>query len=152
MCLPAVAVRSPAAEPVPPAQEFRETPNSFPILGHQWSDYPTPQAPYNLEFLRTTDRETASMSLKEAVFVGLKNNPGIEVDRLEPFRAAEQTKIEKSIFDPTLNFQFNKRYTITPAGTSTSTFFQPIQTLDNRDYDFRCKNYCGRAPRSSFPF
>jgi outer membrane protein TolC len=135
MCLPAIAVRSPAAEPVLQTQDFRETPNPFQILGHQWSDYPPPQAAYNLDFLRSADRETASMTLKEAVFVGLKNNPGIEVERLEPFRAAEQTMIEKSIFDPTLNFQFNKRYTITPAGTSTSTFFQPIQTIDNRDYD-----------------
>jgi hypothetical protein len=110
MCLPAIAVRSPAAEPVLPTQDFRETPNPFQILGHQWSDYPPPQAAYNLDFLRSADRETASMTLKEAVFVGLKNNPGIEVERLEPFRAAEQTMIEKSIFDPTLNFQFNKRY------------------------------------------
>jgi outer membrane protein TolC len=139
MCLPAIAGRSPAAEPVPQAQDFRETPNPFQILGHQWSNYPPPQAVYNLEFLRTGDRETASMSLKEAVFVGLKNNPGIEVDRLEPFRAAEQTMTEKAIFDPTLNLEFNKRYTITPAGTSTSTFFQPVQTIDNRDYDLSLK-------------
>jgi outer membrane protein TolC len=135
MCLPAIPVRSLAAEPVLQTQDFRETPNPFQILGHQWFDYPMPQAAYNLDFLRTADSETASMTLKEAVFVGLKNNPGIEVERLEPFRAAEQTMIEKSIFDPTLNFQFNKRYTITPAGISMSTFFQPIQTIDNRDYD-----------------
>ena len=139
MCLPAIAVRSPAAEPVLQTQDFREMPNPFQILGHQWSDYPTPQAAYNLDFLRTADRETASMTLKEAVFVGLKNNPGIEVDRLEPLRAAEQTMTEKAIFDPTLNLEFNKRYTITPAGTSTSTFFQPVQTIDNRDYDLSLK-------------
>jgi outer membrane protein len=127
------------AEPVAQPQDYRSTPNPFQILGHQWSDYPPPQAVYNLEFLRTADREAASMSLKEAVFVGLKYNPGIEVDRLEPFRAAEQTMTEKAIFDPTLNLEFNKRYTITPAGTSTSTFFQPVQTIDNRDYDLSLK-------------
>ncbi len=142
----------PAAEPVSQAQDFRETPNPFEILGHQWSDYPAPQATYNLEFLRTADRETASMTLKEAVFVGLKNNPGIEVDRLEPLRAAEQTMVEKSIFDPTLNLGFNKQYTITPAGTSTSTFFQPVQTIDNRDYDLSLKKLLRTGAQIEFSF
>ena len=67
MCLLAFASRLPAAEPVSQAQQFRETPNPFQILGHQWSDYPPPQAAYNLEFLRTADRETASMTLKEEI-------------------------------------------------------------------------------------
>ncbi len=141
MCLPAIAVRLPAAEPVPQAQDFRETPNPFQILGHQWSDYPLPQDAYNLEFLRTADRETASMTLKEAVFVGLKNNPGIEVDRLEPFRAAEQTMIERSIFDPSLNLEFHEDYTVDPRGTANSDFFPAVQTNQNRDYNLSVRKF-----------
>lgn len=141
MCLPAIAVLSPAAEPFLQAQDFSETPNPFQILGHQWSDYPPPQAVYNLEFLRTTDRETASMTLKEAVFVGLKNNPGIEVDRLEPLRAAEQTMIEKSIFDPTLNLEFHKDYAVDPRGTANSAFFPAVQTNQNRDYNLSIRKF-----------
>ena len=140
--LTAIVSPSGAAEPVSQAQDFRETPNPFQILGNQWSDYPPPQPVYNLEFLRTADRETASMTLKEAVFVGLKNNPGMEVDRLEPFRAAEQTMIEKSIFDPTLNLEFHKDYTVDPHGTDTSSatkFFQAVQTNQNRDYNVSLK-------------
>ena len=128
-----------SAEPPAQPQDFRETPNPFRLLANQWSGYPAPPATYGLEFLRTADRQTAQVSLNEAILIGLKNNPGIEVERLEPFRAAEQTMIEKSIFDPTLTFEFSKKYTITPAGTSTSTFFQPVQTLDNRDYDLFLK-------------
>ena len=138
LCLAMFVSPSPAAEPVLQTQDFRETPNPFQILGHQWSDYPTPQAAYNLDFLRTADRETASMTLKEAVFVGLKNNPGIEVDRLEPFRAAEQTMIERSIFDPSLNLEFHKDYAVDPHGTDASSatrFFPPVQTNQNRDYN-----------------
>jgi outer membrane protein TolC len=143
---------SPAAEPVSQAQDFRQTPNPFQILGHQWSDYPPPQAAYNLEFLRTADRETASMTLKEAVFVGLKNNPGIEVDRLEPMRAAEQTMIEKSIFDPTLNLEFHKDYTVDPHGTTTSTFFQPVQTNQNRNYNLSLKKLLVTGAQFEFSF
>jgi outer membrane protein TolC len=124
-----------SAEP----RDFRTTPNPFRLLANQWSDFPPPSRPYSLEFLRSTDPATARISLKEAILIGLKNNPGIEVERLEPLRAAEQTMSEKSIFDPTLTFEFNKSHTVTPAGISTSTFFQPLQTLDNRDYDFSLK-------------
>jgi len=152
LCLAVFVSPSRAAEPVAQTQDFRDTPNPFQILGHQWSDYPPPQAVYDLEFLRTTDRETASMTLKEAVFVGLKNNPGIEVDRLEPFRAAEQTMIEKSIFDPTLNLEFNKQYTTTPAGISSSTFFQPVQTIENRDYDLSLKKLLRTGAQFEFSF
>jgi outer membrane protein TolC len=124
-----------SAEPPLSSERFRETPNPLRLLSDQWSAYPALPAGYTLEFLRSADRETAAITLKEAIFVGLKNNPGIEVERLEPFRAVEQTMIERSIFDPRLQFEFNKNYSIAPAGTSTSTFFQPVQTLDNRNYD-----------------
>lgn len=120
-------------------RDFRETPNLFQLLADQWSGYPEPSAIYSLQFLRSVDRDTAHMSLKEAILTGLEHNPGIEVERLEPFRAAEETRMEKSIFDPTFTFEFKKRYTIAPAGTGASSFFQPVQTLDNRDYDFSFK-------------
>jgi outer membrane protein TolC len=129
------------AEPAAQPQDYRSTPNPFQILGHQWSNYPPPQAVYNLEFLRTGDRETASMSLKEAVFVGLKNNPGIEVDRLEPFRAAEQTMIERSIFDPSLNLEFHKDYAVDQRGTANSAFFPAVQTNQNRDYNLSIRKF-----------
>lgn len=150
--LPAIASRAPAADPVAQPQSFRETPSPFRVLGHQWSDYPLPPAGYSLDFLRTADRETEQMTLKDAVFIGLKNNPGIDVDRLEPFRAAEQTMIDKSIFDPTLNLEFNKRYTTTPSGLSTSTFFQPVQTIDNRDYDVALKKLLLTGAQFEFSF
>jgi len=132
-----VAAARPSAGAEPP--DFRATPSPFRLLANQWSGYPTPPVTYDLALLRTVDTTSARISLQEAILVGLKNNPGIEVERLEPFRAAEQTMLEKSILDPTLTFEFKKRYTISPAGTSTSTFFQPLQTLDNRDYDFGLK-------------
>lgn len=90
-----------SAEP----RDFRTTPNPFRLIANQWSDFPALSRPYSLEFLRSTDRATARISLKEAILIGLKNNPGIEVERLEPLRAAEQTMSEKSIFDLTLTFE-----------------------------------------------
>ena len=68
--------------------DYRETPKPLRLFLDQWSTYPPPPTAYTLDFLRTADEETANMTLGEAVLIGLKNNPGIEVDRLEPFRAA----------------------------------------------------------------
>ena len=54
--------------------------------------------------LRKAAPESAQLSLNDAVLLGLKNNPGIEVERLEPLRAAEQTLAKRSIFDPMVNW------------------------------------------------
>ena len=137
----AVCTAVQAAEPASPSQGFHDIPNPFRLLSDQWSPYPLAPSGFSLEFLRTADPEISAMTLKEAIFVGLKNNPGIEVERLEPFRAVEQTMIEKSIFDPTLNLEFHKDYTIDPHGTTTSTFFQPVQTNQNRDYNVSLRKF-----------
>lgn len=128
-----------AAEGPGRAQGYRETPNPLQLFMDQWTPRPPPPTKYTLEFLRTADDETATLTLREAVLVGLENNPGIEVSRLEPFRAAEQTMTEKSIFDPTLNLEFAKDFTIEPRGTTASTFSQPVQATRNRDYNLSLK-------------
>jgi outer membrane protein TolC len=130
-----------SAEPSPKPQDFHATPGALRLLVNQWSAYSPPPASYSLDFLRTADRETAHLTLREAIFVGLKNNPGIEVERLEPFRAAEQTLIEKSVFDPTLNLEFGKEYVVEPSGTTASTFFQPVQTTQNRDFNVAVRKF-----------
>lgn len=128
-----------AAEGPDLAGSYRETPNSLRLFIDQWTPHLPPTTKYTLDFLRTADEQTATLTLREAVLVGLENNPGIEVARLEPFRAAEQTMIEKSIFDPTLNLEFDKNFTIEPKGTTASTFFQPLQATRNRDYNLSLK-------------
>lgn len=120
-------------------EDYKQTPHPFRLFVDQWTPYPYPQGAYTLEFLRTADEETAEVTLREAVLIGLNNNPGIEVDRLEPFRAAEQTLNEQSVFDPTLNLQFNKDYTIDPRGSSSSSFSTPLQITRTNDYNLSLK-------------
>lgn len=119
--------------------DYRETPNPFRLFVDQWTPHPPPPAGYTLEFLRTADEETATLTLREAVLVGLDNNPGITVDRLEPFRSAEETMIEKSIFDPLLTLEFSKDFEIDPRGTRTTNFSTSLQHTRNRDYNLSLK-------------
>ncbi|MEK7210023.1 MAG: TolC family protein [Candidatus Binatota bacterium] len=115
--------------------DFRVTPNPFRLFIDQWSSYRSAPGGFNLEFLRTADEETATVTLREAVLIGLENNPAITVDRLEPFRTAEETLREKSIFDPTLALEFNKDFEIDPRGTRSSNFSAPLQRIRNNNYN-----------------
>jgi outer membrane protein TolC len=122
-----------AADGPPQPKEYRDTPNPVRLLVDQWTLHPPPPGGYTLEFLRTADEETATLTLREAVLVGLDNNPGITVDRLEPWLSAEQTMTEKSIFDPALTLEFHKDFEIEPRGNRSTNFSTPLQRTRNRD-------------------
>src|SRR5580765_347889 len=92
-----------AAQQIPPQADFQGTPPPFKLLQNQWQSFSSVAPGYSLDFLRTAEREAVQLSLKDAILTGLKNNPGLEVERLDPLRIAEQTLNEKSIFDPSLN-------------------------------------------------
>lgn len=74
--------------------DLKETPNPVRLFIDQWSSYPPLPSGFTLEFIRTADEETAAITLREAVLIALDNNPAITVDRLEPFRTAEDGKRE----------------------------------------------------------
>ena len=128
-----------SAQDIPPQSDFRATPPALNLLENQWTTIAPAPSGYTLEFLRTASRESAQLSLKDAVLLGLKNNPGIEVERLEPLRVAEQTLAERSIFDPTLHVDLRKSYSVDPYGMAASPFFQPVQSSQNRDWDLTLK-------------
>jgi outer membrane protein TolC len=130
--------RLPAQE-IPPPSEFRATPPALPLLRNQWTSLPAAPTGYSLEFLRTAERETVQLGLKEAILLGLKNNPAIEVERLEPLRALEQTLGERAIFDPTMELELRKSYAVEPYGTAESPFFQPVQSSQNRNWNLTLK-------------
>jgi len=135
LALIALAAPAHAAEAPPKPGNYGETPNSFRLFIDQWSPYPALPGGLTLEFLRSADEETAALTLREAVLVGVENNPGITVDRLEPLRTAEETLREKSIFDPTLVLEYSKDYEIDPKGTRTSSFSTGLQRTRNHNYN-----------------
>jgi outer membrane protein len=127
------------AQELPSPAEFRGTPSAGRLLERQWMNFAAPPAGYTLDFLRRSERETLHLGLKEAVLLGLKNSPGIQVERLEPLRALEQTLGERAIFDPKVSLELSKNYSVDPYGAAASPFFQPIQSSQNRDWNFSLK-------------
>lgn len=125
-----------AAEAPSKPSDYGETPNPFRLFIDQWSPYPALPGGLTLEFLRSADEESAALTLREAVLVGVENNPGITVERLEPLRTAEETLREKSIFDPTLVLEFSKDYEVEPRGSRGGQAFSTTLLRErNRNYN-----------------
>ncbi|HLH77991.1 MAG TPA: TolC family protein [Candidatus Binataceae bacterium] len=74
------------------------------ILKDQWNwAHALPEESLNdLNYLRTFDPRVARMTLNEAVYWALKNNPQVEVGRLNPLAAVEAVKQAAAAFDPRL--------------------------------------------------
>ncbi len=147
------ALRVPlVAQEIPPPSNFRITPPAWSLLQNQWTTLPAAPTAYNLELLRKAEREAVQLGLRQAILLGLKNNPAIEVERLEPLRAREQTLGELSVFDPTLDIELSKIYSVDPNGTAASPFFQPVQTSQNRNWNISLKKLFISGSELEFSF
>lgn len=89
----------------------------------KWSLYSPPPSKYTLGFIRTADEQTAKVALREAILIGLANNPGIVVDRSEIPKAAATVLQEQAIFDPSLNLDFNQDFVNDPSGRRQTESF-----------------------------
>jgi outer membrane protein len=101
--------------------EHNDSPLAFPqIFAHQWS--PTHEVPpeslISESYLRTSDLKARKMSLKEAVYFALRNNPTVRAIALTPVGAQEAVRSANGAFDPNLTSQTDIIKSVVPA-TST---------------------------------
>ena len=113
--------------------DYRTTPNPLRLFLDQWTPYAPPPREYTPGFIRTADEKTAKITLREAVLIGLENNPGIIVDRLEIPKAAATVLQEQSVFDPTLNLEFNQDFVNDPSGRRQTQSFSVTTINRNRN-------------------
>ncbi len=77
------------------------------IFAHQWS-LTKEVAPENLiseRYLRTSDTTARQLTLKEAIYIALRNNPAIKSIQLSPISAIETIREANGTFDPNLTAQ-----------------------------------------------
>ena len=101
--------------------EHNDSPLAFPqIFAHQWS--PTREVPpeslISESYLRTSELKARRMSLKEAVYLALRNNPNVRAIQLTPVGAQEAVRGANGAFDPNLTSQVDEVKSVVPA-TST---------------------------------
>jgi outer membrane protein TolC len=125
MALPQVSV------PASAANQFERNPIlSIPSeFGRQWT--PAKEvAPENLiseRYLRSMDNTARKISLKEAIYIAINNNPALKATELDPIAATEAVRGANAVFDPDLTAQLDVEKTVTPVTS-------PFQTLNSTSF------------------
>jgi outer membrane protein TolC len=119
MALPQVNV------PASAANQFERNPVlSIPSeFGRQWS--PAHEvAPENLiseRYLRSMDNTARKITLKEAIYIAINNNPALKASELDPIAATEAVRGANAAFDPDLTSQLDVEKTVTPVTSPFQT-------------------------------
>jgi outer membrane protein len=116
---PTVSIPSSSALPF----EHHTSAISLPgIFGRQWSltrEVP-PESLISERYLRSVDREARGVTLKEAIYIALRNNPQIQATALTPLASLESVREANGTFDPNLTSQIDVTKSVTP----TTSFLQ----------------------------
>ncbi len=89
---------------VPPSETKRleHTPQIPDVVQHQWSltrEVPV-ESIFSDEYMKTRDAKTRSISLKESLYLALKNNPAVAAASLEPVISLQGVRGSWAVFDP----------------------------------------------------
>jgi outer membrane protein len=85
-------------------------------FAQQWrlgSEIP-PESLISERYLRTQDTLARRLTLKEAVYIAIRNNPGLTAEQLDPISAEESVKLADAAFDPDLSSQLDVTKSVTP--------------------------------------
>jgi outer membrane protein TolC len=109
--------------PARDAEQFERNPVlSIPgVFAHQWSpaDEIAPEGLISERYLKTLDNTARKLTLKQAIYIAIRNNPGLAVVALDPVASTESVKLANAAFDPDLTSQLDLQKTVNPV---TSVF------------------------------
>ncbi len=102
---------------------LEHTPPAPNVVLHQWSftrELPE-ESLFSQAYMRTRDENVRSISLKEALYLALKNNPAVAAASLEPVLSLQGVRGSWAVFDPDLTGQAGEQKTVTPTTSSLQT-------------------------------
>jgi outer membrane protein len=76
-----------------------------------------PEALIDERYLQTADTSLRRISLKEAVYIAIRNNPGLAVTQLDPLAGIESIKQANAAFDPDLTSQIDVSKDVAPVSS-----------------------------------
>lgn len=108
------------------------------VFLHQWSaiEEVPPEAIISQAYLRTRDNEAVSLSLKQAIYLALRNNPGLQADRLDPLASLEGVRQADAVFDPDLTSRLDQIKSVTPTTSVLQTGGAPAFSFKEYDWNF----------------
>ena len=105
-------------------------------FAHQWSPAynVTPEDLISERYLRSMDNTARRITLKEAIYIAINNNPALKASELDPIAATEAVRGANAAFDPDLTAQGDVEKSVTPV---TSPFQTTGATgFDSKAYDW----------------
>jgi outer membrane protein TolC len=76
-----------------------------------------PEALISQQYLRTIDNKPRQITLKEAIYIAIRNNPGLEATELDPIAATESVRQANAAFDPDLTSQLDTSKSVIPVSS-----------------------------------
>ena len=132
MALPQVNV------PASAANQFERNPVlSIPSeFAHQWSPAygVAPEDLISEKYLRSIDNTARKITLKEAIYIAINNNPALKASELDPIAATEAVRGANAAFDPDLTSQLDVEKSVTPVTS-------PFQTLGSIGFDSKAYDW-----------
>ena len=104
----------------------------------QWSqekDLPHELQPGALNPERHND-DQASLTVKNAIFIAIRNNPALRADLLEPLAAQESVRQANAVFDPELSSRVDVNKESVPSITNFKSVGQVTFSRKEYDWDF----------------
>ncbi len=98
--------------------EHHDSALSFPeIFANQWSTTHVvpPESLISENYLRSAEQTARKMTLKEAVYIALRNNPNVAFIQLNPVAGQEAVRTANAAFDPNLTSQVDVVKSVVPA-------------------------------------
>jgi outer membrane protein len=87
----------------------------------------------NERYFGSVDDTTRALTLKQAIYLALRNNPNVAAARLDPVGATEGVRMANGVFDPDFIATIDQTKTVLPAAS-------PLEvkgtTLSEKDYDW----------------
>lgn len=119
-------------------QRLQHSKLSYDVFLRQWS--PTEEVPpesvISERYIRTRDQNARSMTLKEAVYLALRNNPGIQAAQLSPLASLQSVRQSEAVFDPDLTSKIDEQKSTTPTTSVLQTGGAPAFSFKQYDWDF----------------
>ncbi len=135
-----ISPQSPPDISVPPAEQKRleHSRLSTGVLVHQWS--PTQEVPpesvISERYVATGDQNARTVSLKEAIYLALRNNPNIQSAQLNPLLSLQSIRQSEAAFDIDLTSKLDEEKTVTPSTSILQTGGAAAYATKEYDWNF----------------
>jgi outer membrane protein len=93
------------------------------IFAHQWSPSQevSPENVISERYLRSEDPTARGLTLKEAIYIAIQNNPALKASQLDPIASTETVREANGTFDPNLTAQGDIEKSVVPVTSALQT-------------------------------